>query len=106
MRRLNSKSGNHRQSDRGAVERHLKHQHEMRHGQRLIPVLLARAALLVFGLSSILVGFYLLLWSASLFVIVTGIALLVLGVYLVLRGLLFRKVRLEDVLWWFPWFGG
>ena len=106
MPQLKSNSDNHRQSNRRAVDRHLRYQREIRRGQSLIPVVLARAALLVLGLSSIVVGFYLLLWSASLLVIVVGIALLVLGVYLVLRGLLFRKVRLEDVLWWFPWFGG
>lgn len=96
-------TGKKREPDHAAIKRHQEYQNELRHGQRLIPFLLGRAALIISGIVSAFTGFYLLLMSATIFHVVGGIGLFLFGGYLGLRGLFGKKATLDDVWWFIPW---
>ena len=90
-------TGKKREPDYAAIERHQDYQRDMRHGKRLIPFLLVRAAMIILGVLSAAVGFYFMLWSATWFILASGVILFLGGLFLALRGLLGKRVTLHDV---------
>ena len=95
--------GKRKKPDYDAIERHRRFQRELRHGPRLGAFLLARAAMIIAGITAAVTGFYFLLMSASGVHVAGGLALLMLGIFLVLRGLVGKRVSLIDMFWFLPW---
>ena len=96
-------TGKRKEPDYEAIERHRRFQRELRHGPRLGAFLLARAAMITSGIIAALTGFYFLLMSASGVHIAGGLALLMVGIFLVLRGLVGKRMSLMDMFWFLPW---
>jgi len=84
-------SGKKREPDYAAIERHRKYQSELRSGQSLVRFFLGRLAMLMAGVVVIAVASQILDNSYGDFGFIAGIALLILGVYLVFAAV-FSKI--------------
>jgi hypothetical protein len=94
-------TGKKREPEHAAIKRHQNYQYEMRHGKGLICFLLVRATMIFLGVVSAAVGFYFMLWSATWFILASGLVCFFGGLFLAFRGLLGKRVTLSDVFYYF-----
>lgn len=97
-------SGKKKRPDYTAIKRHQDYQYELRHGQGLIPFLLARIAMIVLGVMLVLGGVSLMDWNDTWFFVIGGIVLVLGGLLLAVRGILGKRGSLLHVWYFLSWF--
>ncbi|NIV18815.1 MAG: hypothetical protein GWN47_10550 [Woeseiaceae bacterium] len=97
-------SGKKKRPDYAAIKRHQGYRDELRHGQGLIPFLLARIAMIVAGVTVALGGVSLMAWNPTWLFVIGGIVLILGGLLLAVRGVLGKRGRLVHVWYFLSWF--